>query len=142
MRTKTLAGLMLAWTVPALAAAAELRPRNAEPFQAEIPSFDQSKGATVFVVPDGKRAVIEYVSVTCSDLHRVATAVVFTRSAGVTAPHLVPLEATGGGTYSGAQDLRLYADPGTWISLLARTYESSTYTCFVGAISGYLVDAP
>jgi hypothetical protein len=142
MSKRTLAGLMLMWSVPALAGAADLRPKDAVPFQAAITPFDQTKGAVVYVVPDGKRAVIEYVSVTCSDLHRVATAVVFTNSDGVTAPHLVPLDATGGGTYTGAQHLRLYADPGTWISMLARNYESATYTCFDGAISGYLVDAP
>jgi hypothetical protein len=142
MSKTTLAGVMLMVSIPALAAAADLRPKDAEPFQAEIPSFDQTKGAIVFVVPAGKRAVIEYVSVTCSDLQRVATAVVFTQSGGVTAPHLVPLDPTGGGTYTGAEHLRLYADPGTWISMLARNYETATYTCGDGAVSGYLVDAP
>jgi hypothetical protein len=127
---------------PVLAAPADLRPKDAEPFQVAVPTFNQSAGAKLYTVPDGKRAVIEYVSATCSDMKRVAAAVLQTSAAGVTAPHLIAMQPSGGGTFTGAQHLRAYADQGTYVWMMARNYESGTYTCFDGAISGYLVDAP
>ena len=115
-----------------------------EPFQAFVPTFNESTPPTLFAVPEGKRAGVEYASITCSDpnLGQVATGVLQTHTGGVTAPHLIPLHATGGGTFSGAEATRAYADAGTFISMLARNYTTGTYSCFDGAISGYLVKVP
>src|SRR4029079_2932610 len=116
------------------AAAADLTPGNAEPFQVAIQTFTQATGAKLFTVPDGKRAVIEHVSVTCSDLKQVAAGVLHTDTSGVGAPHVIPLSAGGGGTYTGAHSLRVYADSGSYVSMSAANYESGTYTCFYGSI--------
>ncbi len=110
--------------------------------------FDPTQlGASVsFVIPDGKRLVIEYVS--GNVFVDIGDAVVFSVSTtvdGVLAHHqlvLTPLGPSGGFAkgYTASQSMRLYADSGTEVTVYAGNTLGGRATMHA-SISGYLVDS-
>ncbi|MGH9824247.1 MAG: hypothetical protein ACREDR_13460, partial [Blastocatellia bacterium] len=127
-------------------------PAALEPFQAEI-DFDindgDAGGSGTFTVPAGKRLVIEYASASVSlpqgqrlDFIQVVT----TSASGPTlfAGHfLVPVFVTDDNTnseFAAAQDLRLYADPSTSVTVKTARNSLSGPGSATITISGHLVD--
>jgi hypothetical protein len=124
-----------------------------QPFQHSA-EFSTSVGVgsgfiTITTVPAGKRLVIEFVSVDVfnfagSPVHSVY---ITTTTAGVTTYHRFVLfgqglDAFGNGVSAAAQQVRLYADPGTTVSG-SLTRSGSVGTAEAGFhISGYFVDLP
>lgn len=117
----------------------------------EVPAGSLSHGTT-FSVPSGKRLVMEFVSgstrVDAAELVRVN---VRTTAAGEVVSHTVapsvyrrelPAGITPDFIVTFAQSLRLYADPGTTVTVTATRSENQeiTPTFFALAVSGYLVD--
>lgn len=97
-----------------------------------------------FQVPAGKRLVIEYVSNdgSSSPLQmRIATVV-----ASEEVVHRFVTTRLENGIYSPifvmSQQTRLYADPGTYVTVVLMTPGNQSASLFGVAISGYLVDVP
>jgi hypothetical protein len=115
-----------------------------QPFQATV-SCPNTFGACaigMYVVPMGKRAVIEYVSGKAEgsgsfdvdpDLQ--------TMTGGVTAQHELTSSTAPRGTSTWGQQIRMYADPGSNIGAGVFT-NPPTSVSFTFTISGYLVDVP
>ena len=127
-------------------------PAALEPFQAEIDFSinDGDAGASgSFTVPAGKRLVIEYASASVSLPlgQRLDFVQVITASASgptVSASHfLTPVFVTDDNTNSevaAAQELRLYADPSTTVSVRTARNSLSGPGSAIISISGHLVD--
>ena len=105
------------------------------------------KRFTLFTVPAGKRLVIEYASywasVGAGDLPFIQ---IMAAVGGPTIFYAVPVSkvgAQGGGDFfSGAQNLRVYANPGTDVTIQFDRNLSATPATGRMAFSGYLVDVP
>jgi hypothetical protein len=120
-----------------------------EPFQKNFRmAFDPGQLGTsaTFTVPNRKRLVLEYVSGNfATENGMIVIFSVTTTVAQVTADHRVVLDPQGaaGGlpaSFTGAQELRLYADPGTTVTLYSGRQQGGTGGGSA-AVSGYLVPA-
>lgn len=119
-----------------------------QPFQEELNfNFDPAHtgGGSSFVVPAGKRLVIEFVS---GNIHlEQGKATTFSISAnvnGTTAPHRLLLnELWPWGIYSisynVSQNMKIYADPLAEVLVYVNNTEGGNGSVFV-SVSGYLVD--
>jgi hypothetical protein len=121
---------------------------NREPFQIDLPYTPFSGGgvALSFVVPEGKRLVIEYVSgdaLLSADAGIVSAFSITTYSYGGYVPHglnYVDRGPTGpwASRYDAAQMTRLYADPQTDVRIGVVTSLGGDGQ-FAARVSGYLV---
>jgi hypothetical protein len=155
MSTRALACLVPV-AVLSLAAAADAAPRPRKtPFQRDVSISVPAgtlAGSTSFTVPAGRRLVLEYASgstrVHVSELVRVE---IRTTAGGATVTHVVPpsvyrreFEGTVNPDFvvGFGQALRIYADPGTTVTVLAVRSENAEITpsFFQLAVSGHLVE--
>jgi len=128
-----------------------------EPFQTKL-ALHSGDGSALFVVPQGKRLVIEFVSIAAT---AVATGAmpsevtmffeVQTTVNGVAVNHYMPVApqvkfpSNGYSTTSkliGAQELRLYADPGTTVYATTQEAVSGAIQSVSISISGHLINVP
>jgi hypothetical protein len=120
-----------------------------QPFQKNFHmTFDPGQLGTsaTFTVPAGKRLVLENVS--GDFMVQNGMVVIFsvtTTANGAAADHrlvLTPQGAAGGypASYAGGQELHLYADPGTTVTLYSGRQQGGTGDGFA-AVSGYLAPA-
>ena len=104
----------------------------------------------LFVVPDGKRFVIEYVSLHASSpVGQVAALQIITIFRGVETAHSLtqtpPAVEVGVGTEGFSQaggTVRLYADPGTLVSVIGFRSGNVGIANLQLSLSGYLFDVP
>jgi hypothetical protein len=120
-----------------------------EPFQFSGTLVNQTgeSAGTYFYVPDDKRLVIEYVSMSAhlqpsQEVWEFAVETRLTGQIGVN--HAVPVfkQATSTAAfYSAGQQVRLYGDPGTTVFLKIYVTNASpgNYYLFQPSVSGYLV---
>jgi hypothetical protein len=134
-----------------------------QPAQAQIacisPSVTIGCGpVTIYTVPAGKRLVIEYASMSaCMLPGQTATLTVSTEVGSTLVHHLVNVTPPAAGPGTGAigcnlpaassvtavgQQVRLYADPGTTVTVEGDRNSNTGAANFVFSISGYLVDVP
>lgn len=120
-----------------------------EPFQKNFRmTFDPGQLGTsaTFTVPNGKRLVLEYVSGTFATENGMVVIFSVTTTVGqATADHRVVLDPQGaaGGypaSFTGAQELHVYADPGTAVTLYSGRQQGGGGGG-LAAVSGYLVPA-
>jgi hypothetical protein len=122
--------------------------RQAFSFQDNSGFINGGEGASVtFTVPSGKRLVIEFVSefVALQSGQRLSRATIQTESNGnPLLSDLLPIFsgtlANGFDDGAAAQDLRLYADAGTNVILLANRDLTAGTGELHAAVSGYLID--
>jgi len=104
--------------------------------------------APIFLVPLGKRLVIEYASIAARiPAGKVARWEISSSLGGqsirlnfpLTQPPVVDFSST---ITTAGQQVRLYADPESDVSMIANTSDNANPSNFNFAISGYLVDVP
>jgi len=104
---------------------------------------------TSYVVPTGNRLVIEFASVlVINRLGEGVTITIETSVDEIISTHYLTLSNIFDGSqskvYSGSQQIRVYADPDTTVSIKAKRYSDTTNGApadnftFLGSISGYL----
>jgi hypothetical protein len=113
-----------------------------------MPNGQEFKSKDMYVVPFGKRLVIEYVSGKSNvpDTQGILSVAIYTKVSGGSSPHFVDLTWQGGyggrSHFTTGEMVRLYADAGTTVSTdfmrTGNTDEAIWYVTF----SGYLVDVP
>lgn len=122
-----------------------------QPFQSllnmDFPSGTNTRTLTAFVVPDGKRLVLEYVSANASiPTGQLAQVRVSTSLGGMPVSHKLvmfrQLVTSGNDQFSAAQSLRLYADPGTPVQAQCARNSAAGTASAQFTFSGYLVDLP
>ena len=119
----------------------------AEPFQHQVSSFVQQ--SLSLPVPAGKRLVIEFYSGTAATHVPCAMAAmkIETKLSAADLEHkllAVPVvlgQASDFNQYTISQQVRLYADPGTFVQFAASTNPGCPAD-FLGVASGYLIDVP
>lgn len=122
----------------------------ASPFQRTLRTdfaADQLGASVTFTVPAGKQLTIEYASMNAMiDNGLVTTFGLSTTAGGERADHLLTVTSQGaaggfGESFIGAQAVRIYADPGTTVTLGAGRQVGGRGV-FVASISGTLVKTP
>jgi|LGOV01.1.fsa_nt_gb hypothetical protein len=124
-----------------------------QPFHQELRfEFDptQGGGGVVIPVPPEKRLVIEFVSgvVNIENIEngRVLLFTLATYADGTYARHLLlPVKTEGAGGfnyYTVSQNVRIYADPQTYVRLHTDYTPAGSVGAAIFTISGYLVDMP
>lgn len=103
------------------------------PFQVKL--LPKSGFCQTADVPAGKRLVIEYVSARIEGAGAREFSVTTTTS-GVTAPHWVPLSEPLVTISNAAQDVRLYADPGTQVEVCVTGLGQVTLSGHLVAVTG------
>ena len=126
-----------------------------EPFQQDVSVLVDAgvlSNTVSFAVPSGKRLVLEYVSGnTRVDDQELVRVNILTTAGGVSATHTLapivfhrPFEAPTHADFivTYGQTVRIYADPGTQVSVMATRSENAeiTATFFQLALSGYMVN--
>jgi hypothetical protein len=112
-------------------------------------NFDPTQGGNgeSFIVPVGKRLIIEFVSATMAvERGSIVDVVVDTTVGGVEGTHhLVPTSVGAAWgfpmSYIVSKDMRVYADPGTKVSFGITDNLTGNGTSW-GTISGYLISVP
>ena len=122
------------------------QPFQATAFQNNIDAFAIGNVAIVGTVPQGKRLIIEHVSVlgTMASLQELVLASIEVTNSGHLLSHLLTITAQGsaGSYYVSSQEVRLYADAGTTVFGSALRGGPFGLWSIRFTISGYLVDAP
>jgi hypothetical protein len=103
------------------------------PFQVEL--TPKSGFCQTVEVPGGNRLVIEYVSARIEDPTDRALSII-TTAGGTTAPHWVPLNEPFVTISIAAQDVRLYADPGTEVEACVGGLGQVTLSGHLVAVTG------
>jgi len=133
-------------SMPAKVRDVDNAPRHAVQARASCADDEGSCAVLIYVVPSGKRLVIEYASMqahaTGAQISRMRVSTIV---AGEEISHNLsptPPAPTVDSETTIGQVVRLYADPGTAVWVSGRPTNSSITASFVFTISGYLVDVP